>query len=157
MTTENAAAPPPPLRELVKRYNHEVFELGRPRARIRLDGAASRPFDVLLDGKTATLVAGDRDQRADATLRAHPDTWRSIAQDLRGGMDAFRRGRLQVRYDLHLGIGFLAATADPREGGLRLRTIPTAKRRISISEAGARPAAGMIHGLGATTVSCRPT
>src|SRR5436305_5885166 len=157
MTTENAAAPPPPLRELVKRYNHEVFELGRPRARIRLDGAASRPFDVLLDGKTATLVAGDRDQRADATLRADPRTWQSIAEDLRGGMDAFRRGRLQVRYDLHLGIGFLAATADAQEGGLRLRTVRTARGRISISEAGAGPAVVMIHGLGATKVSFLPT
>jgi pimeloyl-ACP methyl ester carboxylesterase len=157
MSTGTAAAAPPAFRQLVERYNHEVFELGRPHARIRLDGAASRPFDVLLDGKTARLVPGDRDQRPDATLRAHPDTWRSIAQDLRGGMDAFRRGRLQVRHDLHLGIGFLAATAEVREGGLRLHTIPTAKGRISISEAGAGPAVVMIHGLGATKVSFLPT
>jgi pimeloyl-ACP methyl ester carboxylesterase len=72
-------------------------------------------------------------------------------------MDAFRRGRLQVRHDLHLGIGFLAATADAQEGGLRLRTIRTAKGRISISEAGAGPAVVMIHGLGATKVSFLPT
>ena len=157
MSTGTAATAPPALRQLVDRYNPEVFELGRPHARIRLDGAASRPFDVLLDGKTAKLVAADRDQRPDAILRADPDTWRSIAQDLRGGMDAFRRGRLQVRHDLHLGIGFLAATADAQEGGLRLRTIHTAKGRISISEAGAGPAVVMIHGLGATKVSFLPT
>jgi pimeloyl-ACP methyl ester carboxylesterase len=157
MSTETSAAAPPALRRLVERYNPEVFELGRPHVRIRLDGAAPRPFDVLLDGKTAELVPGERDQRPDATLRADPDTWRSVAQDLRGGMDAFRRGRLQVRHDLHLGIGFLAATADAEEGGLRLRTIRTAKGRISISEAGAGPAVVMIHGLGATKVSFLPT
>ena len=157
MRTSTAASAPPALRQLVERYNPEVFELGRPHARVRLDGAASAPFDVVLDGKTARLVPGDHDQRPDAALRADPETWRSIADDLRGGMDAFRRGRLQVRHDLHLGIGFLAATADGQEGGLRLRTIRTAEGRISISEAGAGPAVVMIHGLGATKVSFLPT
>jgi pimeloyl-ACP methyl ester carboxylesterase len=157
MSTGTAAAAPPALRQIVERYNHEIFELGRSHARIRLEGADSQAFDVLLDGKTARLVPGDRDRRPDATLRADPDTWRSIAQDLRGGMDAFRRGRLQVRHDLHLGIGFLAATAGEQEGGLRLRTIATAKGRISISEAGDGPAVVMIHGLGATKVSFLPT
>jgi pimeloyl-ACP methyl ester carboxylesterase len=157
MSTRTAANAPPALRELVERYNSDVFELGRPHARIRLDGADSWRFDVLLDGKAAKLGPADFDQRPDATLRADPDTWRSIAQDLRGGMEAFRRGRLQVRHDLHLGIGFLAATAETQEGGLRLRTIRTAKGRISISEAGAGPAVVMIHGLGATKVSFLPT
>jgi pimeloyl-ACP methyl ester carboxylesterase len=157
MSTGSGATAPLALRQLVERYNPDVFELGRPHARIRLDGADRRPFDVLLDGKTAKLVPADRDQRSDAALRADPDTWRSIAHDLRGGMDAFRRGRLQVRHDLHLGIGFLAATAEMQEGGLRLRTIRTAKGRISISEAGAGPAVVMIHGLGATKVSFLPT
>jgi pimeloyl-ACP methyl ester carboxylesterase len=157
MSEGTAVAAPLALRQLVERYNPAVFELGRTRARIRLDGAGSGSFFVLLEGKTAKLVPGDPDHRPDATLRADPDTWRSIAQDLRGGMDAFRRGRLQVRHDLHLGIGFLAATADAQEGGLRLRTIRTAKGRISISEAGAGPAVVMIHGLGATKVSFLPT
>lgn len=157
MSPRCAATGSPALRELVERYNPEIFELGRPRARIRLDGAEARAFDVLLDGRSAKLVPADGEQRPDATLRADPDTWRSITHDLRGGMDAFRRGRLQVRHDLHLGIGFLAATADAQEGGLRLRTIPTAKGRIAISEAGSGPAVVMIHGLGATKVSFLPT
>jgi pimeloyl-ACP methyl ester carboxylesterase len=153
----SAPKAPPALRRLVDRYNPEVFELGRSQARIRLDGADSRPFDVLLNGSTAKLVPADANQRPDASLRADPDTWESIAQDLRGGMDAFRCGRLQVRHDLHLGIGFLAATADAQDGGLRLRTIRTAKGRISISEAGAGRPVVMIHGLGATKVSFLPT
>ena len=157
MSQKTAAPAPPALRRLVDRYNPEVFELGRPRARIRIAGADSGSFDVLLAGRTAKLVPADRDERPDALLRADPDTWRRIAEDLRGGMDAFRRGRLQVRHDLHLGIGFLAATADAQQGSLRLRTIPTAKGRISISEAGDGPAVVMIHGLGATKVSFLPT
>jgi pimeloyl-ACP methyl ester carboxylesterase len=157
MSTGTAALAPPALRQLVGRYSAQVFELGRPHARIRLEGADSQAFDVLLSGETAKLVPADGGQRPDALLRADPGTWRSIAQDLRGGMDAFRRGRLQVRYDLHLGIGFLAATADAGEGGLRLRTIRTAKGRISVSEAGTGPAVVMIHGLGATKVSFLPT
>jgi pimeloyl-ACP methyl ester carboxylesterase len=157
MSRGTAVTAPLALRQLVDRYNPEVFELGRPRARIRLDGADSGLFDVLLDGRVARLVSADPDQRPDATLRADPETWQSIAEDLRGGMDAFRRGRLQVRHDLHLGIGFLAATADAQEGGLRLRTIGTARGRIAISEAGTGPAVVMIHGLGATKVSFLPT
>lgn len=157
MSTGTAAAAPPTLRRLVERYKPEIFELGRPHARIRVEGADSRSFDVLLVGGTAKLVPADSGQRPDAILRADRDTWRSIAQDLRGGMDAFRRGRLQVRHDLHLGIGFLAATADAQEGGLRLRAVQTDKGRISISEAGAGPAVVMIHGLGATKVSFLPT
>jgi pimeloyl-ACP methyl ester carboxylesterase len=157
MDTGTPAAAPAALRQLVDRYDAEVFELGRPHARVRLEGAESRPFDVLLDGRTARLVPVERDRRPDALLCADPDTWRSIADDVRGGMDAFRRGRLQVRHDLHLGIGFLAATAGAQEGGLRLRTIRTAMGRISIAEAGAGPAVVMIHGLGATKVSFLPT
>jgi pimeloyl-ACP methyl ester carboxylesterase len=157
MSSGSAATAAPALRQLVERYNPEVFELARPQARIRLDGADSGPFDVLLDGSSAKLVPADRDHRPDASLRADPDTWRSIAHDLRGGMDAFRRGRLQIRHDLHLGIGFLAATADGQEGGLRLRTIRTGRGRISISEAGVGRPVVMIHGLGATKVSFLPT
>lgn len=157
MRTRTAAGAPPALRQLVARYNPEVFELGRPHARIRVAGADSRSFDVLLAGKTAKLVPADPGKRPDAILRADPSTWQRIAQDLRGGMDAFRRGRLHVRHDLHLGVGFLAATADPQPGGLQLRTIPTAKGRISISEAGVGPAVVMVHGLGATKVSFLPT
>ena len=157
MSPGSRATAPPALRRLVERYNPEVFELGRPRARIRLEGANSGPFEVLLADGTAKLEPADSGRRPDAVLRADPDTWRGIARDLRGGMAAFRRGRLQVRHDLHLGIGFLAATAGAQDGGLRLRTIETAKGRISISEAGAGRAVVMIHGLGATKVSFLPT
>jgi pimeloyl-ACP methyl ester carboxylesterase len=157
MATATTASPPDALRDLVDRYNAEVFELGRPRARIRLQGAGPESYDVLLDGHTAKLVQADIDRRPDAVLRADARTWASIAVDLRGGMEAFRRGRLRIRHDLHLGVGFLAATAPPGEGALRFRCIGTARGALSISEAGTGSPVVMVHGLGATKVSFLPT
>jgi pimeloyl-ACP methyl ester carboxylesterase len=151
--------PPPPdtLKQLVDRYDPQVFEVGRHEARIRLAGAAAEPFDVLIDGEPPRLEAADPDQRPDALLSADPQTWTEIAADVRGGMAAYRAGRLKVRHDLHLGVGFLAATAAPGEGRLRFRTIDTAEGPLSLSEAGAGTPVVMLHGLGATKVSFLPT
>lgn len=145
------------LQELTARYDPESFEIGRRRARLRVDGAGSRPLDVILDGRRARIVPAEAGREPDALLRADPETWSSIARDVRGGMDAFRAGRLSVRRDLHLGIGFLAATAGTGDGGLRIRRVPTRHGRLSISEAGSGPACLLIHGLGATKVSMLPT
>jgi pimeloyl-ACP methyl ester carboxylesterase len=90
-------------------------------------------------------------------LEANAKTWAQIAADVQAGMEAYRRGRLKVRRDLHLGVGFLAATALHGDDTLRFRTINTRSGRISISEAGSGPPALMIHGLGATKVSFLPT
>ena len=38
--------PPPIVEELVSRYDPSVFELGRPSARVRLEGAGPEPVDV---------------------------------------------------------------------------------------------------------------
>ncbi|HEY2258532.1 MAG TPA: alpha/beta fold hydrolase [Solirubrobacteraceae bacterium] len=157
MTLDVSTAPPPALRELIDRYDPEVFELGRSQARIRLAGAARDASDVLLDGQGARLVAAENEERPDALLSADPQTWSEIVSDVRGGMSAYRSGRLRVRHDLHLGVGFLAATAPPGEGRLRLRTIKTARGPLSITEAGAGEPVVMLHGLGATKVSFLPT
>ncbi len=150
--------PPDTLLKLVDRFDPRAFELGRREARIRLKGAAPEDFDVILDGRNrkARLVSASRD-RPDAVLKADPETWEEIAGDLRGGMDAFRRGRLSVRQDLHLGVGFLAATAPPGEGQLHFRRVNTELGRLSVTEAGSGPPAVLIHGLGATKVSFLPT
>jgi pimeloyl-ACP methyl ester carboxylesterase len=160
-----SAPPPPALAALAGRYDPEVFELGRRSARLRLVGASDEPHDVVLDGRRATLGPSVRGERPDAVLTADPETWTAIADDLRGGMTAFRAGRLSVRHDLHLGIGFLAATAPPpaggangtRAGGLRLRRVDTGIGPISITEAGDGPPVLLLHGLGATKVSFLPT
>jgi pimeloyl-ACP methyl ester carboxylesterase len=149
--------PPESLLALTDRFDAEAFELGRRRARIRLAGASPTAFDVLLDGRQATLVSADRRSRPDALLQADAETWTSIADDVRGGMTAFRRGRLRIRHDLHLGVGFLAATAAPGTGALRFRRVDTARGHLSICEAGTGPAVLLIHGLGATKVSLLPT
>src|ERR1700722_7137194 len=107
MTTATA---PEALEQLIGRYDPQVFEVGRSEARIRLAGAAPESFDVVLDGRAARLVAPDDGRRPDALLSADPQTWSEIATDVRGGMTAYRAGRLKVRHDLHLGVGFLAAT-----------------------------------------------
>jgi pimeloyl-ACP methyl ester carboxylesterase len=154
----SANAAPRPLVELVDRYDPSVFHPGRGTARLRLEGAGPRSADVLLDAGSARLIPSEPDQRADAVLSADPATWKRIAGDLRGGMSAFRSGRLRVRRNLHLGVGFLAATAGATEPGrLRFRRVRTARGAVSMMEAGAGPPVLLLHGLGATKASLLPT
>ena len=87
----------------------------------------------------------------DATLTADARTWAAIADDARGGMRAFRSGRLAVRRNLHVGVGFLAATSGVSgPGRLRFRTVVTRRARLSTLEAGIGPPVLAIHGLGGT-------
>ena len=57
---------------------------------------------------------------AGAVIRARPATWELIGSDPGQGLGEFRSGRLSVRRNMHLGIGFLAATGG-RTGSSRLR------------------------------------
>lgn len=150
------ASPPDALLALTNRFNPQAFDLGDRRARIRLTGAGPEPFDVVLHKGRATLKPADG-HRADAELEADAGTWRDIGEDLRGGMSAYQRGRLRIRHDLHLGVGFLAATAAPTEHGLRLRRVQTVRGSVSVSEAGTGSPVLLLHGLGATKVSLLPT
>jgi pimeloyl-ACP methyl ester carboxylesterase len=73
-------------------------------------------------------------------------------------MDAFRRGRLRVRSNLHLGVGLLAATSGITEPGrLRFESIDTKRGRLSTMQAGSGPPVVAIHGLGGTKASFLPT
>jgi len=73
-------------------------------------------------------------------------------------MTAFRRGRLTIRRDLHLGVGFLAATSQlTGPGRLRIRSVDTAAGSLSTVEAGTGDPVLMLHGLGATKASFLPT
>ena len=96
----------------------------------------------------------------DARLCADRATWARVARDLRGGMNAFRSGRLQIRDNLHLGVGFLAATSGSDDPGrLELARVRTAMGNIAVARAGhpdARPVV-MLHGLGGTKASFLPT
>jgi pimeloyl-ACP methyl ester carboxylesterase len=147
---------PATLETLAGRYDASVFELARPSARVRLTGAGPEPVDAVLDGDGIELGPA-RGGRPDALLSADEATWAEIADDVRGGMAAFRSRRLKVRYDLHLGVGFLAATAGTGPDGLRFAQVDTAEGPISVTEAGTGTPVVMLHGLGATKVSFLPT
>jgi len=153
-----ADAPDTALERLVARFDPSVFDVGRRDVRIRIqtgrepEGAR----DVVIEDGTARVappVGG-----ADAILTADEATWEEIARDVRGGMIAFRSGRLRIRRDLHLGVGFLAATAEQTGAGrLRIRHVDTTAGDMSLIEAGTGDAVIMLHGLGATKASFLPT
>ncbi len=150
------ASIPDSLRTLVGRFDADSFDARARRVRVRLairDGAA---WDVLIENGAARFVSPSG--TPDAVLTADSETWGRIAVDLRSGMDWFKAGRLSVRSNLHVGVGFLAATsgsADPDR--LRFRSVTTSRGRISIMEAGAGTPAVAVHGLGGTKGSFLPT
>ena len=147
---------PNSLQVLVDRFDMSTFDAPQGRARIRLT-VDNAQWDVLVNGG-ARVVAADARVAADATLSADRATWDQMAKDLRGGMDAYRAGRLVIRHNLHLGVGFLAATSGatgPQR--LRFQHIETSSGTLSILSAGVGEPVVMIHGLGATKGSFLPT
>jgi len=153
--TDRAADRTSAVQKLVERYDPAIVGLGRPQARLRLVGSGPAPWDVVIEGRRARLETAHG--HPDAELLADEGTWESIVDDVRGGMSAFRSGRLRIRHDLHLGVGFLAATAAPADGQLRFRTVHAAPGRISTMDAGTGEPVILIHGLGATKASFLPT
>ncbi len=152
------SAPGTALERLIGRFDPSVFDVGRRRVRLRIqtgpadDGAR----DVVIDDGTARIATSRG--RADAILTADEATWDAIAHDVRGGMTAYRKGRLKIRRDLHLGVGFLAATAEQTgPGRLRIRHVDTSAGGLSTIEAGTGDPVIMLHGLGATKASFLPT
>src|SRR3954470_15851131 len=148
--------PPAALRKLVDRYDPEVLPLERDDVRVRLVVGDDGAYDAVLGNGTARLEDADGD--ADATLTADEPTWEKIAGDVRGGMTAFRRRRLSVRRNLHLGVGFLAATSGMTEPGrLRFDSVRTKKATLSMLSGGTGDPVVCIHGLGGTKASFLPT
>ena len=142
---------------LVDRFDHAAFDLPGARAVIRVE-VADEGWDVLVErGRVQLRPAGGR--RPDALVSADAATWKSMVADVARGMEAFRRGRLRVRHNLHLGVGFLAATSGASgPGRLRFRRVRTASGdAFSIIEAGAGPPVLMLHGLGGTKASFLPS
>jgi pimeloyl-ACP methyl ester carboxylesterase len=149
-------AAPDVLRELLERFDPSAFDARKRRVRLRLVVEGEGEWDALIENGGARLVAAGA--RADAALSADRATWRRIAADVRGGMRAYRSGRLSIRHNMHLGVAFLAATSGMRgEGRLRFRSVQTARVRLSIVEAGTGVPVLAIHGLGGTKGSFLPT
>jgi pimeloyl-ACP methyl ester carboxylesterase len=153
------ADPPAALGALVERFDPAVFDARRGGARIRLYVEGAPAWDVIAGAGDARLERPPHDGAApDASLTADEATWRRVADDVRGGMEAFRRGRLRIR-NLHLGIGFLAATSSDRgPGRLRLERVPTATGgAVALLVAGQGDPVVALHGLGGTKASFLPT
>ena len=151
-------APPRVFRELLDRFDPHVIDVRGRSARIRLAVTDGDSWDVLIRGEHAWLEPPLEELEPDALLSADGATWKRVARDLRGGMDAFRRGRLSVRSNLNLGVGLLAATSgitDP--GRLRFESVKTPAGSISTMQAGTGHPVVALHGLGGTKASFLPT
>ena len=148
--------PPAVLSALVERFDPTAFDAPAGRARIRLIVTGEGEWDVVVARGVSLDVPGR--PAPDATISADLATWDRIARDLRGGMDAYRAGQLVVRHDLHLGVGFLAATSGATgPARLRFERIHTRSGAIAALTAGVGEPVLMLHGLGGTKGSFLPT
>ncbi len=147
------------LQTLVDRWEPDAFDSPSHRARIRLGILRNpRQWDVTVKGREARIKPANLDEDPDATITADEPTWRKICEDLRGGMDAYSRGRLQIRHNLHMGVGFLAASSGLKEEGrLEFHRAKTKRCELSYLEAGTGYPVICIHGLGGTKGSFLPT
>jgi pimeloyl-ACP methyl ester carboxylesterase len=150
-TSTPSPAAPLALDALVDRYEADVIDLVGESARIRL-ASLDAVWDVELRGNSATLV--EAHGHPDAIVSADDETWRQIVLDPTEALNAFRRGRLRIERNLHLGIGFLAATTGTAgPGRLRFDSYETAMGRISAMEAGVGEPLLCLPGLGGTKAS----
>lgn len=140
------------LESLVERFDPEGFDAPGDRARIRArwNGDAR---DISIRGDSV-WIRPPRDGRADTLIEADEDVWESLAKNAGTGLQAFGSGRLRMRGNLHVGVGFLSATSGaPPEQRLRFGRAAG----LAYMEAGSGDPVVMIHGLGGTKASFLPT
>jgi pimeloyl-ACP methyl ester carboxylesterase len=156
-TAGTRTAPPAHLSSLAGRFDSEAMDVPGGSARIRLQVRGGGEWDAVISDAGLRLEPPS-DDAADALLVADAGTWTRIADDVRGGMNAFRQGRLRVRHNLHLGIGFLAATSGlTGPGRLRFEAVQTRRAKLSVLSAGTGDPILCLHGLGGTKASFLPT
>ena len=140
------------LRERVERFDAEAFDARRHSTRVRLEVRGSGVWDAVLREGRAELELPRGEP--DALIAADAAVWRALGGGLARGMSAYSSGRIEVRRNLHVGVGFLAATAvDRGPGRMRFRSVRTRGARLSIVEAGIGAPVLALHGLGATKAS----
>jgi pimeloyl-ACP methyl ester carboxylesterase len=150
--------PPEALAALLERFDRDSFDMPRGRARVRLTVTGHGAWDLEVQRHRHRVQPANLGNEAHAELRADLGTWAKVANDLKGGMRAYRAGKLHVRRNLHLGVGFLAATNDSNDPDrLKFRTIDTECGRVSTFEAGSGRPLVMLHGLGATKAEFLPS
>jgi pimeloyl-ACP methyl ester carboxylesterase len=146
------STPPATLEALLERYDPDVIDVPGGRARIRLGVTGQGAWDAEIIRDQIRLRGASSEP--DAELAADAATWRKVASDVRGGMKAFRAGKLSIRRSIHLGVGFLAATATTDDPGrLRFDSVPTRAGKVSIVSAGQGDPVLCVHGLGGTKAS----
>jgi pimeloyl-ACP methyl ester carboxylesterase len=156
-SSRNARTAPASLRTLVGRFDEDAFDLPGKRAVIRLATTGAGAWDAVVEPSEVVLEAADEGD-PDSVLTADAATWDEIATDVASGLDGFRRGKLRIRRNIHLGVGFLAATSGSREAGrFRFVRVKTEAGSYSGLEAGTGPPVLMLHGLGATKAEFLPT
>jgi pimeloyl-ACP methyl ester carboxylesterase len=136
-----------------------VIDVPHGRGLVRLRVPEQGDWDARLTDSELELAPARDGDDPHAVITADAATWERIANDVRGGMRAFRSGRLHMRGSLHLGVGFLAATAGSDEPGrLTFERLRTKSGRVSIFSAGtAQQTLLCLHGLGGTKASFLPT
>ena len=103
---------------------------------------------------SSVRIRPPRDGRADTLIEADERVWRQLVDDAGAGLQAFGHGKLRMRGNLHVGVGFLSATSGaPAERRLRFGQAAG----LAYMEAGSGDPVVMIHGLGGTKASFLPT
>jgi len=159
VTSAKTAQPPVGIASLARRYDPDVIDVPGGRALVRLCVRGGEDWDARISGRRLRVIPARDNGEPDATIAADAATWQRVSQDVRGGMTAFRQGRLRMRGSLHLGVGLLAATGGSDEPGrLSFETLRTPSGRISVLSAGVGPETVLcLHGLGGTKASFLPT
>src|SRR3954451_9672396 len=91
--TQVTSGPLEAINTLIERFDPEVIDVPGGRARIRLASTSGEAWDAVLRGGRIRLAEQAEDE-PDALIEADPATWRRMADNLRGGMEAFRRRKL---------------------------------------------------------------
>ncbi len=144
------------LRTLASRYDSGVLAVPGRGVSVRVVTPDQGAWEVVVAQDLAAIRSAGG--LPDAVITADGPTWRTIATGSRLGVAAYLAGQVSVRKNLHVGVGFLAATSDSTDPArMRFRSVATRTMRISTVEAGDGPPALAIHGLGATKGSFLPT
>jgi pimeloyl-ACP methyl ester carboxylesterase len=159
VSPSKGTALPSGIEALAGRYDPDVIDVPGGRALVRLKVRGGDDWDARVNGRRLRIVPARDGNEPDAVIAADPMTWMRVAGDVRGGMQAFQRGKLRMRGSLHLGVGFLAATSGATEPGrLTFERVRTRAGRVSVLSAGVGPDVVLcIHGLGGTKASFLPT
>ena len=113
---------PDVLRTLAERFDASAFDSPSGHATLRLRVTGEGDWDATVRDGAMELAAADG-ARPDARLAADAATWHRIADDVRGGMEAFSRG------------GWSAPRPAPR------RRLPRRHRGMDRRRSGSCPAA----------------